>query len=289
MPSVTYEYFDGATASMTNSGDAMESNLDIQAIASVDPGAKIDEYVYPASTDTDTFVAMLTTLSQQTSIKIASFSYGFFGEDSSTVATLVAACNAEGITLIDGSGDNGAWETGTDPGPIGVESNDGQPGITTVGGLDMAAPAVFDASGNMTSVSGPAIAKAWGGDYLNGLPLIVSQDYTAPNAASTGGYGTSSIPSWQQGFLPSTATGIGVPDISSLAGSPGLAGVYQGQQAALGGTSLSAPLTAGWLDDVEGSLGVGSSGMGNINPLIFEAASQHPSDFIQALWGANGA
>ena len=289
MPTVSYQYFDGATASMINSGDAVESNLDIQAIASVDPGATIDEYVYPASTDTDTFVAMLTTLSQQTSIKIASFSYGFFGENSSTVAALVAACNAEGITLIDGSGDNGAWETGSDPGPVGVESNDGQPGITTVGGLNMAAPAVFDASGNMTGVSGPAIAKAWGGDYLNGLPLIVAEDYTAPNAASTGGFGVGPIPSWQNGFLPSTATGIGVPDISSLAGAPGFTGEYQGQQTAFGGTSLAAPLTAGWLADAESFLGVGGSGMGNINPLIFRAASQHPSDFIQALWGANGA
>ena len=80
MPTVSYQYFDGATASMINSGDAVESNLDIQAIASVDPGATIDEYVYPASTDTDTFVAMLTTLSQQTSIKIASFFCFSYGE-----------------------------------------------------------------------------------------------------------------------------------------------------------------------------------------------------------------
>ncbi len=289
MPQVQFQYFGGATSSMTDTATSGESNLDVQALASVDPGAPIDEYVYPASTTSDPFVSMLTTLSQQSTIKIASFSYGFYGESQSTVETLVAACNAQGITLINGSGDNGAWETSAgDPGPVGVESNDGQSGITTVGGLDLAAPATYSSNGNLATVSSPAIAKAWGGDYLNGLPLAVAEAYTAPNAASTGGYGLSSIPSWQQGFLPSSATGIGVPDISSLAGIPGLAGELGGQSAFLGGTSLAAPLTAGWLADTEDYTGTGVAGLGNINPSIFKAAANHPSDFIQAQWGANG-
>ena len=289
MPSVSFQYFDGATPTMTDTQTNPESNLDVQALASVDPGAPIDEYVYPASTTTDPFVSMLTTLSQQSTVKIASFSYGFFGQSTSTVTTLVSECNAEGITLIDGSGDNGAWETASgDPGPVGVESNDGQAGITTVGGLDLASPATYSSSGNLVGVSYPAIAKSWGGDYLNGLPLAVAQAYTAPNAASTGGYGLSAIPSWQQGFLPSNAPGIGVPDISSLAGDPGLMGELGGQPAFLGGTSLAAPLTAGWLADAEDFMGTGLSGMGNINPMIFQAATIHPSDFIQAQWGANG-
>lgn len=289
MPSVQFQYFDGATSTMTDTTTNPESNLDVQALASVNPGAPIDEYVYPASTFTDPFVSMLTTLSQQSTVKIASVSYGFYGESASTVATLVAACNAEGITIVDGSGDNGAWETASgDPGPVGVESNDGQPGITTVGGLDLASPATYSNTGNLEGVSFPAIAKAWGGDYLNGLPLAVAQAYTAPNAASTGGYGFSPIPSWQQGFLPATASGIGVPDISSLAGVPGLLGELGGQSVYLGGTSLSAPLTAGWLADTEAFIGQGASGLGNINPSLFQAAQNHPSDYIQAQWGANG-
>lgn len=289
MPSVQFQYFDGATSTMTDTSTSPESNLDVQALASVDPGAPIHEYVYPASTFTDPFVSMLTSLSQQSTVKIASVSYGFYGESASTVTTLVAACNAEGITIIDGSGDNGAWETASgDPGPVGVESNDGQPGITTVGGLDLASPATYSNSGYLTGVSFPAIAKAWGGDYLNGLPLAVAQAYTAPNAASTGGYGFSSIPSWQQGFLPAGAPGIGVPDISSLAGEPGLLGEFGGQSVYLGGTSLAAPLTAGWLAETEAFIGQGASGLGNINPSLFQAAQSHPSAYIQAEWGANG-
>lgn len=289
VPPVQFQYFNGATSTMTDSGTQLESNLDVQALASVDPGAPIEEYVYPANTTTDPFVSMLTTLSQQSTVKIASFSYGFYGESASTVKTLVAACNAEGITLIDGSGDNGAWATASgDPGPVGVGSTDGQSGITTVGGLDLASRATFSGSGNLAGVSYPAIAKAWGGDYLNGLPLAVAQAYTAPNAASTGGYGLAAIPSWQQGFLPSTASGIGVPDISSLAGDPGLQGELGGQSEFFGGTSLAAPLTAGWLADAEDFMGNGTTGLGNINPQIFQAAANHPADFIQAQWGTNG-
>ncbi len=288
MPNVNFQYFDGATATMTSTLDFPESELDLQAVASVNPGANVTEYVYPENDPSDTFVSMLSTLSQQSSIKIASFSYGFYGENASTVATVVAACNAEGITIIDGSGDQGAWETGSDPGPVGVESNDGQPGIVSVGGLDLASGATFDSSGNQTSVTGPAVAKAWGGDYLNGLPLVVSQDYTSPNAASTGGYGTTPIPSWQASFLPSSATGIGVPDIASLAGTPGLLGIIGGQYTYLGGTSLSAPVTAGWLSDLEGAINASSTGLGNINPQLFNAAHIAPQDFTQALWGANG-
>lgn len=287
MPQVNFTYFDGSSSTMTNTQDFVESELDLQAIASVDPGSTIDEFVYPAVTTVDTFSAMLSTLSQQSQIKVASFSYGFYGEDPNTVAVLVNACIAEGITIVYASGDQGAWETGNNPGPVGVESNDGQPGILTVGGLDFASPASFSNSGSMTSVVGPAIAKAWGGDYLNGLPLLVAQDYTSPNAASTGGFGTEPIPSWQHGFLPSTATGIGVPDISSLAGIPLFSGIYQGQAESDGGTSLAAPLTAGWLSDLEGTIGA-TQGLGNVNPLIFESASQDPQDFIQASWGSNG-
>lgn len=289
VPPVHFQYFDGATSTMTDTTTSPESNLDVQALASVDPGAPIVEYVYPANTFTDPFVSMLTALSQQSTVKIASVSYGFYGESASTVSTLVAACNAEGITIIDGSGDNGAWETASgDPGPVGVESNDGQPGITTAGGLDLASPATYSNGGNVEGVSFPAIAKAWGGDYLNGLPLAVAQAYTAPNAASTGGYGFSPIPSWQQGFLPASAPGIGVPDISALAGEPGLLGEFGGQSVYLGGTSLAAPLTAAWLAETEAFIGQGSSGLGNINPILFQAAQSHPNDYIQAKWGANG-
>lgn len=286
MPDLHIQYQDGAVPGTTDSATALESNLDVQALSSVAPGASIIDEVYPKNSTTDPILAFLTSLSQQNSIKIASVSYGFSGENPAVLGTLVDACTAEGITLVFASGDQGAYAKAS--GQLGVPTTDSQPGVLTVGGVDMAATATFDNAGKMTSLSGPAILKSWGGDYLNALPLSVLESYLQQNAASTGGFGSTSIPSWQQGHLPASASGIGVPDIASLAGMPAMQGVLNGQAAQFGGTSLAAPLSAGWLADLESVNQVQNLGMGNINPLLFQAASTHPGDFLQAQWGSNG-
>lgn len=291
MPTVQYNLLDGATTAMTNSIMAVESNLDLQAVASVDPGGNIVEYSYPYTEYNDPLESMLNLLSQQSTAKVATISYQFWGEDPQTLTPLVDACVTEGITILMGSGDFGAWDGSPNTDLLGVSTGDSQPGITTIGGLDLASPATYNSNGNMTSASGPAIAKSWGGDYLNGLPLSIAQAYLAPNRASSGGYSTTPVPSWQSGFVPPNASGMGVPDISSLAGIPGLLGVYQGEDVGYGGTSLSTPLTAGWLADLEGTpqmVSQSAPGLGNISPLLFNTARLHPDAFSQALWGANG-
>ena len=290
MPTVQYFYENGATPSMTNTTDAIESNLDIQAVASVDPGATILEYCYPNPSYEDPLASMLNVLSQQSVAKIASISYQIYSNDPQTLAPLVEACTAEGITLLMASGDFGAYDGSSNTNVIGVSTGDAESGITTVGGLNMAAPATYNSSNIVSSVTGMAIDKAWGGDFLNGLPVSVTEAYLAANRASSGGFATTSVPSWQTGFLPANAPGLGVPDIASLAGSPGLMGVFQGQPIGWGGTSLAAPLTAGWLADLEGTpqMASPSPGLGNINPILFGTALSHPHAFVQGEWGADG-
>ena len=289
-PPITFHYEDGATASEAGqTSDSEESQLDLEAVAGAAPGAPIEEYVYPENDNNDPLISYLTDLSQQSTAKIASLSYGFYGEDPSTLTTLMNALTAEGITFLEASGDQGAWNGGIDPGPVGLSSLEQVPSVLSVGGMDLAAPATTDASGSTTAITGPAIAKAWGGDYLNGIPVGAAGAYTNLNAATSGGYSsTTPIPSWENGFLPSGATGFGVPIIATEAGYPGLSGYLQGQNVVFGGTSLAAPLTAGWLDDVESLLSLTSTGMGDINPLLFQAAKANPSMFTQALWGADG-
>ena len=287
MPSVNFYYEDGAVPSMSNTSDLAESNTDIQAVASIDPGASIEEYVFPSSDPIDPLASFLNDLTQQSVAKIASISYGFFGTDSASLTPLIDACNAEGITIVNASGDQGAWNTGSDPGPVGISLMNAQAGVLSVGGLDIASPAQFDQSGNMTSVSPPPLVKAWGGSYLDGLPTAIAQAYTAPNAASSGGYGSSPIPAWQAPFLPATAPGIGAPDIAALAGIPGFLGIAGDHPVAIGGTSLAAPLSAGWLSLAETFSGQ-SAGMGNVNPWLYHMAGSHPNDFTQAQWGSNG-
>lgn len=288
-PVVSTIFADGSTPYQTGPRpELMESTEDLQAVASADPGATILDYVYPANDTQDPLVSFLNALSQQNTAKIATISYGFFESNQSSLTTLVDACLAEGITLVESSGDQGAWSTGSDPGPVGLSSLEQVPGMLTVGGMDLAAPARSSSQSMTSTITGPAIAKAWGGLYLTGLPTSVAQQYTSQNAASTGGYGTAPVPSWQKGVIPSGGPGIGVPDIAADGGYPGLLGVLNGQQVIFGGTSLAAPLTAGWLAQMEGKLGVGSKGLGNINPFLYQAAKQDPSIFTQALSGSNG-
>ena len=280
VPMVQFRYFDGANASMTNSADFSESTLDTEAVASVDPGSRIQEYVFPA-TDPNAFITMLSALSQQTAAKIALFTYGLTQGNAPTASLLVAACNAEGITVVYSAGNQGAWDTG-------LPANDSFNGVLTVGGLDLSAAATFDNNGFMTAVYPPDTVRAWGGDYMNGLPSTTAQAYANENMVSAGGFGPSPVPSWQQPFLPETAPGIGVPDVSALAGLPGFSLIQNGQPAVNGGTSLAAALTAGWIADLEGYLGVGASGLGNMSPILYQIALQDPQDFSQAAWGSNG-
>ncbi|MCY0900475.1 MAG: protease pro-enzyme activation domain-containing protein [Firmicutes bacterium] len=290
MPKVTFHYEDGATPTEYGAtGDTDEAELDLQALAGAAPGAPIEDYVFPENDRKDPLISYLTDLSQQSQVKIASISYGFFGENPTTLATLMDALTAEGITVIEASGDQGAWNGGNDPGPVGLSSLEQIPSVLSVGGLDIAAPATTNSSGSTVTLTGKPIVKAWGGDYLNGIPLAVAQAYTNQNAASSGGYSTKTpVPSWENGFLPASAPGFGVPILSSMAGYPGLSGYLDGQNVVYGGTSLAAPLTAGWLDDVETLLNLSTTGVGNLNPLLFLAAKTTPTAFTQAEWGADG-
>ncbi len=289
-PHVQFEYEDGATPSEYGAtGDSQESQLDLEAAAGAAPGATIYDYIYPENDSNDPLIAFLTDLSEQSTAKIASLSYGFFGENLTTLSTLMSALTAEGITVLEASGDQGAWDAGSDPGPVGLSSLEQIPSVLSVGGVDLAAPAKTSASGNTVSIDGPVIADAWGGDFLNGIPVAIAQAYTNQNAASSGGYSTTvPIPSWEKAFLPSGSPGFGVPIIASLAGYPGMSGYLQGQNVIFGGTSLASPLTAGWLDEVEASLDLTHEGLGDINPLIFGAATSLPNLFNQVLWGQDG-
>jgi hypothetical protein len=289
-PSVTFRYEDGATPNeYGQSGDSQESQLDLEAAAGAAPGAPIVDYVFPENDNKDPLISFLTDLSQQSTIKIANLSYGFFGEDPNTLTTLMNALTAEGITVLEASGDQGAWNAGNDPGPVGISSLEEVPSVLTVGGVDLGAAAKTTPSGNTIDLTGNFITDGWGGDFLNGIPVAVAQAYTNMNAASSGGFSTTTpIPAWQQGFLPTGATGLGIPDIASLAGFPGMSGFLQGQNVVFGGTSLASPLTAGWLDEVEAALNMTKTGLGNVNPLLYQTAGSSPAAFTQALWGQDG-
>ncbi|WP_430626500.1 protease pro-enzyme activation domain-containing protein [Sulfobacillus thermotolerans] len=135
------------------------------------------------------------------------------------------------------------------------------------------------------------LAKAW--THSPGHLVTVRSETSTSNLTS---YDFSQPPTQVESVTASNgdsitvanASGLGIPDIASMAGFPSFQGVIDGSVVGLGGTSLAAPLTAGWLDDLETADGIQHIGLGNINPLLFNAAQDHPQDFMQALWGSNG-
>lgn len=286
-PHVQDLYEDGASPDMaSNPEDAMEVNEDLQAVASVAPGANLVEYVYPPNDPNDALLEMLTALSENPGpVRVATISYGWYDPDPSALVAAADACAAEGITVIVASGDQGAYAGSG--GSVGVADLDSDPTVLSVGGLVLAAPAVLNGPGDGPTMTGEPIAAAWGGDFIEALSPTAQQAYLAPNEASTGGYGSAPVPTWEAWALPPTATGNGVPVIANLAGMPGLLGISSGQEIGLGGTSLSAPVTAALLTDLEGTLHL--DGLGALPPQIFRVAQEDPGLFTQAQWGSNGA
>jgi hypothetical protein len=145
-----------------------------------------------------------------------------------------------------------------------------------------------------TSPTGSDLATAaWGGDAwlaVNSayLEAMVNQPNGTGNLLGGGGYSQFfSVPAWQAGVVPPSAPGRGVPDIALPASGifPGIAMTLGGQSTTLGGTSMAAPLFAGYLADIAAQSG---QRFGDVNPTLYAAAAQNPTLMTQAQYGYDG-
>ena len=262
-------------------GVGLEENMDLQAVEATAPGAHLIVYSDPQFDVAST----LNTVAQQDAVSVFSMSIAFSG--ASSWSSLTDSLAAEGITVIASSGDWGTI-TGCTPNatatptmnPPGVCEPADFETVTAVGGTDVS-----------VSQSGQAYyTQAWGGVYLSSLPSAMEASVLSQFAASGGGYSqTQPVPSWQQGFVPAGVSGKGVPDVALLA-DPNVAGIAMysrtGQPGIGGGTSLGAPLLAGWVGDVVAKT---HQSQGDIAPTFYALATADPSAFTQAARGDNGA
>lgn len=250
-------------------GAGGEETLDLQAVEAAAPGANIVVYSDP------NMVNALNAAFEQRTISALSISFGGAGGAwTSQLSSITDSLAAEGIAVIASSGDSGTvTQCQCEPADF--------PMVTAVGGTDVS-----------VSQNGHAYyTQAWGGTYLSYLPPVLEEYVLTEKAASSGGYSqTQPIPSWQQGFLPNVATGKGVPDVAFLAdwNVAGLAMVRRSGATNYvgGGTSLGAPLLAGWAADVVAQMG---QSLGYLAPTFYALATADPSAFTQAARGNNGA
>lgn len=263
-------------------GSGGEENMDLQAVEATAPGSHLLVYSDPQNDMANT----LNTVAQQDAVSVFSMSVATSGA-ASYLSPLTNTLALEGITGIASAGDWGTI-TGCVPNsnvtptmnPPGVCEPADFETVTAVGGTDVS-----------VNQSGQAYyTQAWGGVYLSSLPTVLEAYVLSQFAASGGGYSqTQPVPSWQQGFVPAAASGKGVPDVALLA-DPNVAGIgmydRSGQTGIGGGTSLGAPLLAGWVGDVVAET---RQSQGDVAPTFYALASADPGAFSQAASGDNGA
>ncbi len=316
VPKVTIRPVDGGSGPFNpNTSDAAEASLDTQMSLGTAPGAK--ETLYDlASLSDDDVIAGYAAVDEDNIVDVASSSFGECELDFTpaynggvdftgilkTFHALFQQGNAQGITFVASSGDNGGVPcvsaafannptNGTNFVP-GVENPASDPNVTGVGGT------------NLQTAATPGINDAtYLSENANFDPLLPAEFQVGPTIVTVGnntfgsGGGLSSIfskPFYQD--LVNTGSNLhrSVPDVAlMMGGCPGGAVLdclvlprsaaivwIGGAPYLLIGTSVSAPEFAGVL-----ALAIEESGgrLGNVNPLIYTLSA------VQTLFGGANA
>jgi subtilase family serine protease len=317
------------------SGGSVETTFDIQQLGGMAPGATIVHYNIPDLSDS-AIIAGYTAVVEDNVVDILSSSFGgcekFYqpaynnGVDMTGVLRvfddLFRQGNAQGITFVASSGDNGGLgcldpayllTPPTNPPSVvgrfipGIESPASSPNVTAVGGTNL-----------VTSFNPPSLQSTYVRENADFDPLVPYDPYGVGNLASGGvwqGGGGESIfyakPLYQLGANTGT-TNRAVPDVSlHMGGCPTISNypknpstgrpacpedrsgdyaILDGQLIGLVGTSASSPDLAGLLALEEQAMG--GKRLGNVNVQIYALAvlnAASPSKFYhQNIPGNNG-
>jgi subtilase family serine protease len=239
-PPVTFVSVNGWNGTVNDTNVELEAVLDIDMVIGTNPAVK-QVLVYEDGNDTFP-VALLDALQQvaaDNKAQVLSISYGqdevLQGNSAMAAeATVFTQLAGQGITVCVSSGDGGAYgDTGTlsNPAQLNVEDPGSQPYVTSVGGT--------------TLYTGPELQ--WENEEVWNLEV---------SGGATGG-GVSNywaIPTYQPVSVVTknggSATMRNVPDVAAVANPNTGVGVYSkvnGGWVQIGGTSVSAPLWAGYL------------------------------------------
>ncbi|MGR4066201.1 MAG: protease pro-enzyme activation domain-containing protein [Vulcanimicrobiaceae bacterium] len=247
------------TGSITNeavngggSGDDPETDLDVQTIAGLAPGANIIVYDEGSLSDANIEDAYNQVLSDAKASAVNSSFGGCESSDTSfdsATNSIAEQGAAEGVEFSASSGDTGSDECGNDN-ATGVSAPAGDPYFTSIGGV------------NFTENSSGVLETVTAGD--TGCNGGVANTCYGGGGVST----TVALPSWQSGIAGVIASGRNQPDIS-LPFDP--VAVYTGGSfAEYLGTSWSSPASVALFieaDELHGSK------LGWLNPTLYSLFS----------------
>lgn len=259
LPHVNYTIiYPFGTSNKTPQGWQVETAIDVECAFSMAPKAKFLVVITPD--DSGTLEEAISYVIDNDLANIISISWG--APESSYYDpgfhTAFEQAAAENITVVAASGDNGSGG--------GVEYPAADPYVTSVGATAL---------------------------YMNELNLnnyfSYSYDYETAWDKSGGGFSTIfTAPIWQHalGFNNKMR---GVPDISFVGDpSTGVKGYVNGTMETVGGTSISTPLFAGMVADLNQYY---NHPLGFINPYLYSAYNYNNSNhyFHEITNGSNGA
>lgn len=262
---VTNEAIDGG-----GSGDDVETDLDVQTIAGLAPGANIIVYHVGSLADQNIEDGYNQILTDGKAAAVNSS----FGACESSDTSFESATNsiaeqgaAEGVEFSASSGDTGSNECGLFNTSKGVSTPAGDPYFSSIGGVNF----TYTSAGVLTSVTEGSSSCS------DGL-----------TTTCTGGGGVSTVvalPTWQSGIAGVITSGRNQPDIS-LPFDP--VAVYNGSWGEYLGTSWSSPASVALFleaDELHGGR------LGWMNPNLYSLFSQtgYSSYYTPCTSGSNGA
>ncbi len=196
-------------------------------------------------------------------VEVASWSWGsaastWAASERATLAAAFADCIADGVTFCAASGDNSV-DDGTSSPSADYPCSD--PNVWAVGGTYL-----------VVGPDGSRVEEAAWGDGRPG------------DEGGGGGYDpTVPIPSWQQGIIPSSAPGRGVPDTAANADpNSGWQISANGSWTVVGGTSASSPFTAAL---VAASKAAAPGNIGLATPAVYAARATACNDITEGSDG----
>jgi uncharacterized protein (TIGR03437 family) len=251
---------------LSSSGDLSESDLDLEWSGAVARDATII-FVYATDVMTAVQYAIDQNLAPVLSVSYGSCELENPNSEVSAMASWAEQANAQGITWLSASGDDGAADCDDTSNPgLAVDLPGSIPYVTSVGGTEF-----VEGSGAYWSSSN----SATGASALSYIPETTWNDSAADGEPSASGGGTSVLfakPTWQNVAGVPSDNSRHVPDIALTASADhdGYFVFTGGKQQVYGGTSAPTPSFAGVIVLLNQSLG--SDGVGNINPKLYSLA-----------------